>query len=91
MRRLIYVVVCAVLLPVAAALGATGSSKSDISRNLVIFNALVKELMINYVDTIDVDKLMTTTIGDMLSQIDPYTTYYPADDTDELAQISTGQ
>ncbi|MGM9862487.1 MAG: S41 family peptidase [Muribaculaceae bacterium] len=91
MRRLIYGVVCAVLLPMGAALAATGSSKSDISRNLVIFNALVKELMINYVDTIDVDKLMTTTIGDMLSQIDPYTTYYPADDTDELAQISTGQ
>lgn len=91
MRRLVYVVACAVLLPVMAALAATGSSKSDISRNLIIFNALVKELVSNYVDTINIDKLMTTTIGDMLSQIDPYTTYYPADDTDELAQISTGQ
>lgn len=91
MRRLFFFVVCATLLLIGASAASTRSNKTDIARNLTIFNALFKELQTNYVDTIDANRLMKYTIDAMLSQIDPYTEYYPAENQDDLLQISSGQ
>ena len=52
---------------------ATRSKKSDISRNLDIFNSLYKELQTFYVDSIDAEKSINTAIAAMLNDIDPYT------------------
>ena len=57
--------------------GAIRSPKSEVARNLDIFNSLVKELQMNYVDTIDVEKAINTAIRSMLSELDPYTEYMP--------------
>lgn len=67
------------------------SNKTRVARDLSVFNALVKELQLNYVDTINSEKLVRTAIDAMLYQIDPYTEYYPVEDREELTSISSGQ
>lgn len=73
------------------AVGATRSSKSDISRNLDTFASIYKALQTSYVDTVDADKSMNTAISAMLNEIDPYTEYIPESEQDEFLTISTGE
>ena len=58
----------------------------QIAKNLDTFNAIVKELDMFYVDTIDPDKTIRTGIESMLYSLDPYTQYFPEDDQSELEQ-----
>ncbi len=90
-KILIVIASCLAMITIVAKTSPTRSSKSDISRNLQIFNAVYKELQTQYVDTIDADATMQTAIRAMLSTIDPYTEYYPADNQDEITSISAGQ
>ena len=71
----------------------TPSSGHDISvsRNLSTFNSIVKELEMNYVDTIRPHEAFEAAIEAFLSTVDPYTEYYSADDRNELTKITTGQ
>ena len=62
-----------------------------IARSLDIFNTLYKELNTFYVDTIDAQKSIENAINAMLDDIDPYTEYIPAKETDEFITISTGE
>lgn len=71
--------------------GATRSPKSEVARNLDIFNALVKELQLHYVDTIDVEKAINTAITAMLGQLDPYTEYMPLKEQDDFKSMTTGE
>ena len=70
---------------------ATRSKKSEISRNLDIFNALYKELQTFYVDSIDAEKSINTAIEAMLNDIDPYTEYFSASDQDKFRAMTTGE
>ena len=93
MKKILIVIASCLLIIISsgAKSSITRSSKADISRNLQIFNAIYKELQTQYVDTIDADATMQTAIRAMLSTIDPYTEYYPADNQDEITSISAGQ
>jgi len=62
-----------------------------VARSLDIFNTLYKELNTFYVDTIDAQKTIENAINAMLADIDPYTEYIPAKETDEFITISTGE
>ena len=42
-----------------------------------IFNSLLKEVEMFYVDSVDVDKTVQRGIEAMLAGLDPYTEYYP--------------
>ena len=67
---------------------ASGDSRSfQMAKNLDIFNSIVKELDLFYVDTIDPNKTVREGIDAMLYSLDPYTEYYPEDDQDELEQM----
>ena len=90
-KILIVIASCLAIITIGAKTSPTRSSKADIARNLQIFNAIYKELQTQYVDTIDADATMQTAIRAMLSTIDPYTEYYPADNQDEITSISSGQ
>ena len=57
-----------------------GNSKTDVARNLNIFNNLFKELNTHYVDSIDADKMITFAIEAMLWKLDPYTTYFSSEE-----------
>ena len=63
----------------------------SVSRNLSTFNSIVKELELNYVDTIRPHEAFDAAIEAFLSTVDPYTEYYSADDRNELTKITTGQ
>ena len=76
---------------VFAAPAATRSPKSDVARNLDIFNAIVKEFQLHYVDTIDIDKAVTTAIDAMLAQLDPYTEYMSHKESNEFMSLTTGE
>lgn len=93
MKKILYVIAalaaCFGLSALAA--GPSAARKDDFARKLRTFNAIVKELQANYVDTLDANDIMDKTIGALLYQIDPYTEYYPAGDQDELLSISQGQ
>lgn len=66
----------------------SGDSRSfKVAKNLDIFNSIVKELDMFYVDTIDADKTIRTGIESMLYSLDPYTEYFPEDDQTELEQM----
>ncbi len=86
---------CAALCVAApAALADNDKSVNDdaaVARNLDIFNTLYKELSTFYVDTIDAQKSIENAINAMLDDIDPYTEYIPAKETDEFITISTGE
>lgn len=90
-KILIVIASCLAIITIGAKSSTTRSNKSEITRNLQIFNALYKELQTNYVDTIDADATMQTAINAMLATIDPYTEYFPADNQDEILSISSGQ
>lgn len=66
-------------------------NRFEISKNLDIFNALVKEMEMFYVDTIDVEKTVSRGINAMLAGLDPYTEYVPEQDLDKLRFMSTGE
>jgi carboxyl-terminal processing protease len=66
------------------------SHSFNISKNMSIFNSIVKELDMFYVDSIDPDKTIREGIDNMLYSLDPYTVYYPEDDQSELEQMIKG-
>lgn len=63
----------------------------QLSKQLNIFNNLVKEIDLFYVDTIMPNKLLKTGIDAMLSKLDPYTTYYSEEGSEELKMMITGK
>lgn len=62
----------------------------QLAKNLDIFNAVVKELDMFYVDTIDASKTIQQGIDNMLYSLDPYTNYFPEDNQSELEQMIKG-
>lgn len=69
----------------------TRSSKSEISKNLDIFNSIYRELQTTYVDTIDASKSINIAIAAMLGNIDPYTEYISEEKQEEFRTISSGE
>lgn len=62
-----------------------------ISKNLSIFNSVLRELDLFYVDTLSYDKMMKSTIDNMLLKLDPYTVYLREEETDDLKFMTTGE
>lgn len=58
------------------------------ARNLEIQYNILKELTSSYVDTIDMENLLSTGIEAMLSSLDPYTEHIPEED-DETLELMT--
>lgn len=63
----------------------------EVSKNLEIFNSLYKTLDLYYVDTLKADRQIGDAIGYMLDGLDPYTEYYPEQDTKDLETLTTGK
>ncbi len=76
---------------VAVATVTLQAKKSEVSRNLNVFNQLYKELTSFYVDTVDADKSITTAIEAMLDNIDPYTEYIPEKAQEDFLRQTTGE
>lgn len=63
----------------------------EISKNLDIFNSVLKELNIYYVDPIEPGKLIKTGLDGMLESLDPYTNYITESDLEEYQFQTTGK
>lgn len=63
----------------------------DINKNIDIFNSVLRELDMFYVDSIEVNNLVQGTIESMLSRLDPYTEYYSEENIGELQFMTTGE
>ena len=82
--------VAAVIVTVFTA-GARKSEDNAVARNLVTFNSIVKELELNYVDSINPDRSFKEAIGAFLSTVDPYTEYYDSEEQEALEKMTTGE
>ncbi|MBO4371250.1 MAG: S41 family peptidase [Paludibacteraceae bacterium] len=70
------------------------SAKEDtyfaVAKNLDLFNSIVKELQLHYVDSIPVDKIVRAGINGMLKTLDPYTNYISAEEGNDFKYMTTG-
>lgn len=67
------------------------SKDFKLAKNLDIYISLFRELNTFYVDEIDPEKLVEKSITSMLATLDPYTVYYPEDQTGDLDFMTTGK
>jgi len=81
--------------PVVAGLAFVSFRQDDrlfeIARNLDIYATLFKELNAYYVDEINPNQLIKTSIDGMLRSLDPYTVYYAEDDIEDYMTMTTGK
>ncbi len=63
----------------------------EILKNLDIYNSVVRELNMFYVDDIDPNTLVKTSIDDMLNSLDPYTNYISEDRIEDFRLMTTGE
>lgn len=62
-----------------------------VNKGFEIFSAILKELNKSYVSEIDSEELFEAAINGMLDQLDPYTSYFPEKDKEDIELITYGQ
>lgn len=72
-------------------MGGQENKDFKLTKNLDIYISLIRELNAFYVDEIDPEKLVQKSIAGMLSTLDPYTSFYPEDETEDLDFMTTGK
>ena len=63
----------------------------EIAKSLDIYNSLLRELNLNYVDEINPGELNESAIKAMLSGLDPYTVFIPESDIENAKFMTTGE
>ena len=63
----------------------------DLAKNLDIYQTLIRELRLYYVDDIQSAKIIQTSIEQMLKSLDPYTVFYPESKIEDFKFMTTGQ
>lgn len=76
---------------IAVAPNQKRSNDASLSRNLNTFSAIVKNIELNYVDTINNDQSFNAAIKAFLSNTDPYTEYYSQEEQEKLQKLTTGE
>ncbi len=90
-RRLQTVLMIMVFAFASIALTGAGSRNFEITRNLDIFSTLFRELVVNYVDDINVSEVMRKGIDEMLESLDPYTVFISEAEIEDVRFMTTGQ
>ena len=67
------------------------SRNFEITKNLDIFNTLLRELDLFYVDSIKPRELIPLAIDKMLMGLDPYTVYIPESEIQDFKYMATGE
>ncbi|NCB06691.1 MAG: S41 family peptidase [Bacteroidia bacterium] len=63
----------------------------EVAKNLDIYHTLFRELNMFYVDEINPNKLVKTSIDEMLMSLDPYTNYISEDQMEDFRFMTTGE
>lgn len=80
------IIVLAISLPAIA----QEQKEFRINKNLTIYNDVMRQLDLSYVDTLNYEQLVKMSIDAMLGKLDPYTIYLPEDKTEDLQFMTTG-
>lgn len=86
MKQLLILLSLVIAIPVMAE-----SQTTRIDKNLTIYTDVMRQLDMNYVDTLNYDELIRTSINAMLRQVDPYTVYMPKSEDDNLRMMTQGK
>jgi carboxyl-terminal processing protease len=89
MKRLFILIT--VIVPLLTQAQPQSDHNFNVAKNLDTFNALYKALDMLYVDTLDANETIGTGIKAMLQSLDPYTTFYSADDQQDMRYRVTGK
>ncbi len=83
------------LLFLLAIFGHTAFKKSnhsfEITKGLDIYSAILKEIDLYYVDSIDPEKMTGDALNGMLTKLDPYTSYYTEKEKEAFEVATTGE
>ncbi len=63
----------------------------EIARNLDIYATMFKELNMYYVDEVNPNRMVKTSIDAMLKTLDPYTNFYAEDEIEDYMTMTTGR
>ncbi len=63
----------------------------EMAKSLEIYHTLFRELNMFYVDEVNPNKLVKTSIDQMLESLDPYTTYISEDQMEDFRFMTTGE
>ncbi|WP_080241399.1 S41 family peptidase [Spirosoma rigui] len=63
----------------------------EIARNLDIYASLFKELNLYYVDEVNPNRMVKTSIDGMLKALDPYTNFFAEDEIEDYMTMTTGR
>lgn len=91
MKRIIRGALLCAAIVTAGIVSAQKSKDMSVARGLNTFSSIVKELEMNYVNTINSETAFKDAIDAMLQTVDPYTVYYPKEDREDISQMTTGE
>ena len=89
MKRLLLSVM--MLLALVTGSRAQSNHNLEVGKSLDIFNSLYSNLDMFYVDSLNPSQTIKAAIKGMLRSLDPYTEYYPEEETKDLELMLTGK
>lgn len=87
-KSIIYIFYAFVLLPIHA---QERQKTTRANESINIFTDVMRQVDVNYVDTLNYESLTETAINAMLRKIDPYTVYFPKKNDRDLRMMTTGK
>lgn len=90
-KPILYVAVFALAGFVLMGLNSIDNKNFEIAKNLDIYYSLFRELNTFYVDDVQPGELVKESIDEMLSSLDPYTTYIPESKIEDYRFMTTGE
>lgn len=90
-KKIKVLIVCVFIIASSTIFLAFSEKDFEITKNLDIFVTLFREIDMFYVDDKSPEELINAGINGMLESLDPYTTYIPEANTDDIKFMTTGQ
>jgi carboxyl-terminal processing protease len=81
----------ALIILVGFSFSRPGERLFDIAKNLDLYASVFKELNKFYVDDVNPNLAVKTSIDALLKSFDPYTVYYPEDELEDFMTMTTGK
>lgn len=75
----------------SCAVVAAQQKTARVDESLTIFSDVLRQLDMNYADTLNYEQLTETAINAMLRKVDPYTVYFPKKKDDDLRMMTQGK
>ena len=91
MKRIWFFCVILSLLAPIVMMGQEKQNNFEISKSIDIYNSLLRELNLNYVDEINPAELNEVAIDAMLDGLDPYTVFIPESEIESYRLLTTGE